>query len=428
MPPENEVKSRVDIVYSYDPPEPDNDKFWRQVGKKRNDEVERFINKRNAMREAVAQMISPQDSPEMKLRKMYTRVQRMRNTFFEGSKTREEEKRENPKEISNVEDIWERGYGSGIELTWLYLALVRAAGFEAYGVWVSDRMSYFFDPTQREAYKLDANVVLIKLNGKDIYCDPGAKFAPFGLLPWPETGVPGLRLDKDGGRWIKTPLPDASVSRIERHADLKLSEQRDLQGKLTLSFTGLEAIDVRSRERNTDEAERRKYLEDHVKEYIPVTTEVELTNDPDWNSPAVPLVAEFRLKISGWGLAAGRRVLLPVGLFSGTEKRLFDHAERVQPVYVAFPFQKIDEITIEIPSGWQVSGLPALLNQDEHIITYSMKVENDRGKIRLTRTLDSNFLILQAQYYTALRNFYQQVRTGDKQQIVLQPATATAHK
>ena len=32
MPPENELKSRVDFVYSYDPPETDNDKFWRASG------------------------------------------------------------------------------------------------------------------------------------------------------------------------------------------------------------------------------------------------------------------------------------------------------------------------------------------------------------------------------------------------------------
>jgi hypothetical protein len=139
-------------------------------------------------------------------------------------------------------------------------------------------------------------------------------------------------------------------------------------------------------------------------------------------------VAEFDLKISGWASAAGRRVLVPVGLFSGTEKHLFDHAQRVHPIYVEFPFQEIDDITIQIPSGWQVSSLPPAQKQDGHIITYSMKAENDQGKIRMTRALDTSFLILQIQYYTALRNFFQQVRTGDEQQIVLQPNATTASK
>ena len=143
----------------------------------------------------------------------------------------------------------------------------------------------------------------------------------------------------------------------------------------------------------------------------------------------MPLVAEFHLKISGWASAAGHRVLVPVGTLQPKPQHLFDRAERrVHPIYMEFPFQKIDEITIEIPSGWQVSGLPPVQNQDGHIITYSMKVENDKGKIHLTRTLDTNFLILQPQYYPALRNFYQQVRTGDEQQIVLQSGAVTASK
>jgi hypothetical protein len=33
---------------------------------------------------------------------------------------------------------------------------------------------------------------------------------------------------------------------------------------------------------------------------------------------------------------------------------------------------------------------------------------------------------LEAKYYPALRNFFQAVRTGDEEQIVLQPGTASA--
>ena len=58
----------------------------------------------------------------------------MRNTSYEVRKTEEEEKREKEKAPANAEEVWKRGYGSGLDLTWLYLALVRAAGFEAYGV------------------------------------------------------------------------------------------------------------------------------------------------------------------------------------------------------------------------------------------------------------------------------------------------------
>src|SRR5260370_26925884 len=144
MPPANELKSRVDFIYSNDLPERDQENFWKKVGKNRNNQLESFVGKHKAMEEALAQIVAPTDPQEVKLRKIYDRVQQIRNTTYELRKTAQEEKREKEKVAENVEDVWKRGYGTGMQLTWLYLALVRAAGFEAYGVWVSDRRNYFF--------------------------------------------------------------------------------------------------------------------------------------------------------------------------------------------------------------------------------------------------------------------------------------------
>src|ERR1022692_2182208 len=104
--------------------------------------------------------VSPNDAPEAKLRKLYDRVQQLRNTTYEPQKTEQEQKRANEKSNENVnaEDVWKRGYGNRVELTWLFLGLARAAGFEAYGCWVSDRRISFFSPVTMEGRKLDANV------------------------------------------------------------------------------------------------------------------------------------------------------------------------------------------------------------------------------------------------------------------------------
>ncbi len=258
MPPENELKARVDFIYEDMLVETTADQYWKHVGKTRNAQLESFVGKHKAMEEAVAQIVSPGDPPEVKLRKIYDRVQQIRNKSYEWRKTQQEEKRDKEKVDTSVEDVWKRGYGNGVQLTWLYLALVRAAGLEAYGVWVSDRRNYFFNPLLLQASKLDANVVMVKLDGKDLYFDPGADFTPFGLLTWSETGVSGLRLDKDGGSWIRTTLPPASESRIEHIGKLKLSDTGDLEGKLTVRYTGLEGMYYRLEMRHADEEARKK--------------------------------------------------------------------------------------------------------------------------------------------------------------------------
>src|SRR5260221_2555377 len=193
-----------------------------------------------------------------------------------------------------------------------------------------------------QSAKLDANVVLVKLNGKDIYLDPGAAFTQFGLLTWYETGVAGLRLDKDGGSWIQTTLPQSSESRIERVGKLKLSESGDLEGKLTVAYIGLEAMYHRMEERNADEVERKKSLEEALTGQIAVGAEAELTNKPDWTSSETPLVAEFNLKIPGWTSSAGRRVMIPAAIFTAAERGVFEHANRVQPIYFEYPYEEAD--------------------------------------------------------------------------------------
>ena len=428
MPPENELKARVDFVYEEGFPDKDPTQYWKRIGKKWNGNLESFIGKRKAMEEAVSQIVAPNDPPEVKLRKIYDRLQKLRNTTYEVQKTEQEQKRAKEKPPENVEELWKRGYGDGTQLTWLYLAMVRAAGFEAYGCWVADRHEYFFNPKTEQSTKLNANVVFVKLNGKDLYLDPGGAFTPFGMLTWAETSAPGLRLDKEGGTWIQTTLPEASESQVLRTAKLTLSDNGDLEGKLTITYTGLEGMYRRLEMRNNDDVERKKYLEDDAKGQIPAASEADLTNKPDWGNSETPLVAEFNLKIPGWVSGAGKRALMPIGLFTNGERGTFEHADRVHPIYIQYPYEKIDDASIQLPLGWQVGSLPQPQLQDAHIIVYESKAENDKGTLHLTRKFHLDFVLIEQKYYAALRNFFQIVRTGDEEQAMLQPIGASASK
>jgi hypothetical protein len=420
MPPEDQVKLRVDFVYSASS-ESNPEKFWKHIGTLEYAGIEDFINKRKAMEEAVSRIVAPNDTLDMKLRKIYTRAQQIRNLSIEREKTENEQNREKLQDNNNVEDIWKHGYASGYGTTWLFLALVRAAGFDAYPVLVSTRDRYFFETRLMNSHELNTNAVLVKLDGKDLFFDPGAAFAPYGLLPWYESAVPGLRLDKDGGGWVQVAGSNSSQSRIERKASLRLNpDSGELEGKLTVTFTGMQAFLRRSEEHDEDDAARKKFLEDEVKDYIPVASEVELTSKPDWNSSSPTLVAEFDLKVTGWVTPAGRRQLIAIGLFGKEEKHTFEHTGRVHPIYFHFPFQLADDVIVDLPPDWQTT-LPPAQNLGGKVVGYSFTVENKNGALHWTRQFNVNTLLLPKEYYPSLRDFYQSVRTADEQQIVLSP-------
>jgi len=425
MPPLGEVQTSMEFIYQ---PERDSNtqEFWNDIGKELNSELEKFIGKRDAMQQVVSQIVAPTDPPELKLQKIYARVQQLRNTSYEEEKTKQEEKRADEKSPSNAADLWRRGYGDGQQLTFLFVALARAAGLEAYGAWGAARDRYFFQPDNMEYWALDANLADVVVNGQDRFFDPGCAFAPFGVLPWAETGVTALRLDQTGGKWVRVPVPNSSVSRTERIAHLKIDDSGDLEGTLTLKYTGLEALERRQEERNEDDVERKKFLEDEVKTLVPVGVELELTNQPAWNSSVDPLEADFRMKVPSWLSETGRRALLPVGLFSAQDKHVFEHTNRVHPIYMKYNAQVIDDVTLELPPGWKAGDLPQKQLSGGNAVSYEMKFDSTKDQLHMRRKLQVDFLIMDSKYYAALRNFYQAVASSDDAQIVLQTATTAA--
>ena len=417
-PPDNEIRATVDFVYTENN-EFDKVKFWKTEDRRLCDKVESFVGKHKELAQAAAEIAPPGDPPEIRMQKLYAKVQTLHNTSFEPEKTEQEEKREKRKGSENIMDVWKRGSGSGLELTWLYLGLLRAAGFQPFPVAIAHRDRHFFTPDSLNSNWLNDQVILVKGNGADKFLDPGTAFTPFGLLPWSETEVNGFMLDKDAGVWVHTPIPASSDSRILRKAVLKLDTQGTLSGKLTLTFTGLEALEYRLAERNEDEAQRKTYLERTAKGFIPVGSEVELTNKPDWSSSSPELVAEFNLKIPGWVTGAGHKALMPVGVFSNAEKYMFQHASRTADIYFRYPYQTEDDVAIELPSGWHVTSAPAAQQRDLKMFFYGSSVEQNGGTLHLARRTALNGVYVGAKNYSVVRAFYQFVKNSDEQEIVI---------
>jgi len=422
MPPEESMKFRVDFNYSEGRSETEPDKFWKAVGKKRYDFAESFVGKKKGLEQAVASIVAASDTPDVKVQKIYERVQKIRNVGYEVEKTEQEQKRSKEKESGSAEDVLKRDYGTGEQITLLFLGLARAAGLEATPAWISTRDEHFFSKSVMKASDLHTYVVIVKLSGKDVYFDPGSLYSPPGMLPWYETNCQGLKLDKDGGTWIITSLPESSESEIERKAELKLTQEGSLEGKLKVTYSGLEAASLRVEERNQDDTTRKKLLEDLVRYMVPAAIEVELTNKPDWTASNAKLEADFDLKVPGWVSGAGSHALLPVGIFGAQEKHRYEHTTRVHPLYYHFMSQKVDDVKIELPLGWKVSNLPKPGEKDAKLLVYSLKADENNGTLHIERRLRSDLVMLDPKYYPAVRNFYEAVRTGDEEQIVLQPA------
>jgi hypothetical protein len=422
IPPEYELKYSVVFFRTDEMPEEEPDKFWRNFDKKKVGQIEGFVDQRKAMEEAVGQILAASDAADVKLRKIYDRAQQVQNLSYETRKTEQEEKREKIKTANNgsLEDWGRRSRGNRLVVSGAGAGCGIGAGL------ASPRDKYFFQKQRMSTWEVDAPVVLVKLNGKYLFFDPGTPFTPMGLLPWQRTGVQCLQLDKEGGEWMDTAMPDSGAARVERTADLKLRGDGSLEGKLKVAYRGQEALSLRLEERNKDDVERRKFLEDQVKEAVPAGIEVQLTNQPNWSSSEFSLVAEFSLKVPGWASSTGHRTIVPSGLFVGSEKHLFEHSDRVLPVYLSYGFKKIDNINIQLPKGWSVEALPKPIHEDAKAVEFSLRMDDLAGNLNIRPEVRCDLMLVPRDKYGVLRSFYQTVRADDQEQIVVMPANAAA--
>jgi hypothetical protein len=114
---------------------------------------------------------------------------------------------------------------------------------------------------------------------------------------------------------------------------------------------------------------------------------------------------------------------------SGTKAEVRSQIEEVgreqsRPFLIALgPFPE-DTAT----DNWVMSAqrIPPPQKSDRGLVVYTSEVTKEKGALKLHRTLNLDALLLDVKNYPAVRHFFQEVRTMDEQQVLLQPPAASA--
>jgi hypothetical protein len=425
-PPKEELTSWLQFYYAR-PITGNPDVFWALIAFELGTADENFIGKFKSINKIATEAVNPNDSTDEKLRKLYVRAQQIHNVTFDPPKTEQEGKREKPVENKNVEDVLKHGTANKLDINRFYAALVQAAGLDANVAWVKSRTGSLFRKDITDADQLDESLVYVREEGKSYYLDPGNKFCPFGLLPWYETEATMLRTSSHSSSFSETPRRSSSISVLERSAQLSLDAEGSLAGTLVVRFTGERAFVHRIEDRNEDEAGRKESLESEIKGWLPSDAKFELTSINNWDKNTEPLEVQGRIALPTMGQMAGKRMLLPMGLYLSSQRQIFDSTTRTQDIYFAYPNETADEITIQLPAGWGSSALPP--PQDMSLgggFHFEMSAKQEEGAIQIHRRQVVGGMLFSTDSYPDIRKFFHFAKSSDDQQLVLQAASASS--
>lgn len=424
MPPANAMRARVEFFYRGRgaPENETEDQYWKQTDQGWYEYIEKYIDKKSALEKDVANTVSPADSPEVKLRKIYARVQRIRNLSFEEEKSAKEEHQEKLKENINAEDVLKHGYGYNRGLNYVFLGLVRAAGFDADAVFIAPRNERQFAPKMQEASELSYEITWVNAGGKEYFLDPGSRFFPFGLLPWYASDAGGLRVKKDAGDFIVTPELPSTAAELIRHAEIDVNDEGEAAGKLIVDFAGRFGADRRTNENDKDDVGRRKDLEEEIKGWLPSDATFTVTNLSNWDDTAQPVRVEGTVKVPSFGTAAGKRMLVPQEIFRSRQANSFKSENRKNDLDFYYSYEELDDLHVHVPKSFKVETVPQSQRMNLGKALFEISATFKDGTVQVQRHLMIGAAFFARTDYPTFRDFFSKVKSDDEADVVLESA------
>jgi hypothetical protein len=327
------------------------------------------------------------------------------------------------REKRTVDMVLEKNEGYRDEIARLFWGMARAANLPAFVMRVADRDEYFFQQNVPNPSQLTSEIVVVTMDGKDLFLDPGTPLCPFGHLAWQHTSTQGMRQTADGGTALAaTPEANYKEAISKRVGNITISEDGSAKGSIGIGWVGEEALVHRLRGLKTDAAGRKKELEDELQAMLPAGSTVQLDSAVGWEDAEKQLSATFKVTIPSYASTVGKRMLVPTNLFESRSRQPFAHGERKQPVYFNFPYYLMDETTIRFPATFQMENLPAVQPVRTDFSLYSLTNSAKGNTVTINRTYAMAGIAFHQNEYEGLRKFFGAVNAGDTQSLVLTSA------
>jgi hypothetical protein len=396
------------------------DDYWKSQGKDWSNQANSFMKQSSEVGNAAREATAGAGTPDEKLRKIYAKVMTLENTDY--TRTREKHEEAN---VNNAGDVLKNGRGSSYQLTELFVAMARSAGLKSYVMLVSDRSEHFFTPQWLNLEQLDGAVAIVNVEGKDLFFDPGSRYCAYGHLAWDHMFSSGLRQVDGGAAFGDTSGDGYAANHTIRVANLQMDEHGQITGAIDLSFTGAEALRWRQVALRGDEQGLKEKLRQMLETIVPRTLELKIKEIKNTEEYEQPLQVFFDVK-GTLGTATGKRLVMPVDLFESTATTKFTQEKRETPVDFQYPQSMQDAMRISFKQGFAIEAAPKTEKYTlEKRALYTLAVESAPTSFTTRRVYFMGDMVFPAKDYPALRTFYSQLQTNDKESVVLKVTSPT---
>lgn len=336
--------------------------------------------------------------------------------------TSSNEDRRNVRERKNAADVLKRGLGTADDVTLLFLALARAAGYDARIAAVPSRADLLERSLQQHPFFFRGRLVAVQLEGSWRFMDTANEHADDGSVAWEYEQQRALLGDPNQAIFVETPRVSHDRAVKRRAGAFQLTEDGTLEGTATLSFSGHWAATLREQDDHLSKTEREQEIINSIKKRQPGAeiTEVKLS---DVAAVDRPYTYSYRLRIPGYAQRTGSRLFLQPAVMQKGIEALFRAERRTSEVYLQFPWTEIDEVRIDLPQGYALEEPSRPSPIDAGAATYELQLSVKDGAVLVARRElvvgKQEAILFAVTAYPTLRQFFDAVHRSDSHTLVL---------
>jgi len=315
-----------------------------------------------------------------------------------------------------VKKAYEDKTGNSAEINLMLTAMLREVGLDANPVLISTRRNGVALYPSLTAY--DYVIAGVETPEGITLLDATSKHTTPNVLPIRAVNWKGRMIRKDGSSAEVDLVPTKSSKEV-----FNVSSAIDSEGVVSgkVKNISMDYVGYSHRERFAGTSSD-VMMEKIEERYNGVELSDYKVDGED--EPAKPITEDYNFTHRSLCDLIGDKMYFSPMLFFAEGENFFKSETRAYPVDFVYPYQDRYLINIDLPEGYIVESMPksASFVIEENIGTFRYNIAEKNGSIQLGVFLDINYSIIPQDYYSALKNFFQNVIEKENEKVVLKKA------
>ncbi|MCI0407994.1 MAG: DUF3857 domain-containing protein [Acidobacteria bacterium] len=325
--------------------------------------------------------------------------------------------------VRPLQEILKSGYADNEEKAVLLQAALKVTGIDSDIALVSGKDAGTLNPKFASLTQFTHDVVVIPQSaGPLMVLDPTVAYAPFGFMPWQDSGAGALFLKGGLGEVGTLPVKnELSTTKYQIAVSPRADAKADLE--IEARYTGEDAIDNRENLAPYSESARAETLKGWLERALPGAVLVSQSFE-NLENVQEPLVLKVKAEAPGLvTLAEGAATVRGCVLFC-YDANPFAATQREHPIFVDRGWNKEQIVDIHPPAGMTPGEPPLGLSARSAIGNFTMRYSaGDANSVKCTGHMVASRGRWAASEMDGVRAMYEKVVQADRTAVAFQAGT-----